>query len=56
MRRRGCAFVAVGSAVDGAAVTVAHPAADDVLCSTLVETTVAELLAAELWRRSLRDT
>jgi fructoselysine-6-P-deglycase FrlB-like protein len=52
MRRRGAAFVAVGAAVDGAALTIEHPA-DHPLCALLVETTVAELLAAELWRRSL---
>ncbi|MBA3384822.1 MAG: iron dicitrate transport regulator FecR, partial [Actinobacteria bacterium] len=54
MQRRGAAFVAVGQPVEGAALTVEHPAADP-LCALLVETTVAELLAAELWRRSLRD-
>ena len=54
MQRRGAAFVAVGSSVEGAAVTVEHQASDP-LCALLVETTVAELLAAELWRRSLRD-
>jgi fructoselysine-6-P-deglycase FrlB-like protein len=54
MQRRGGAFVAVGGAVDGAALTVEHGAAHP-LCALLVETTVAELIAAELWRRSLRD-
>lgn len=54
MQRRGAAFVAVGAPVDGAALTVAHPARDG-FSSLLVETTVAELLAAELWRGSLRD-
>ena len=54
MQRRGAAFVAVGSPVEGAALTVEHPAREP-LCALLVETTVAELLAAELWRRSLRD-
>ena len=54
MQRRSAAFVAVGTPVEGAALTVEHPARDP-LCALLVETTVAELLAAELWRRSLRD-
>lgn len=54
MQRRGAAFVAVGEPVEGAALTVEHPARDP-LCALLVETTVAELLAAELWRRALRD-
>ena len=54
MRRRGAAFVAVGGDVEGAAVTIEHGATHP-LCSLLVETTVAELVAAELWRRSLRD-
>lgn len=52
MRRRGAAFAAVGGSVEGAAVTIEHPA-EHPLCALLVETTVAELLAAELWRRSL---
>lgn len=54
MQRRGAAFVAVGEPVEGAALTVEHPASDPLL-ALLVETTVAELLAAELWRRALRD-
>ena len=54
MQRRGAAFVAVGDPVEGAALTVEHPARDRLL-ALLVETTVAELLAAELWRRALRD-
>jgi glutamine---fructose-6-phosphate transaminase (isomerizing) len=54
MQRRGAAFVAVGEPVEGAALTVEHRARDPV-CALLVETAVAELLAAELWRRALRD-
>jgi glutamine---fructose-6-phosphate transaminase (isomerizing) len=54
MQRRGAAFVAVGGPVEGAALTVEHPARDP-LCALLVETTVAELLAAQMWRRALRD-
>jgi hypothetical protein len=34
--------------------TVEHPARDPLL-ALLVETTVAELLAAQMWRRALRD-
>ena len=54
MRRRGGAFVAVGGDVEGAALTIAHGASHP-LCALLVETTVAELIAAELWSRSLHD-
>ena len=54
MKRRGAAFVAVGAPVEGAALTIKHPARDS-LCALLAETMAAELLAAELWRRSLRD-
>jgi glutamine---fructose-6-phosphate transaminase (isomerizing) len=54
MQRRGAAFVAVGGAVEGAALTIEHGAGHP-LCALLVETSVAELLAGELWRRSLRD-
>jgi fructoselysine-6-P-deglycase FrlB-like protein len=54
MRRRCAAYVAVGGRVDGAALTVEHGAPDE-LCALLVETTVAELLAAELWRRVSRS-
>jgi hypothetical protein len=54
MRRRGAAFVAVGNEVEGAALTIEHGAAHP-LCALIVETTAAELLAAEMWRRSLTD-
>jgi glutamine---fructose-6-phosphate transaminase (isomerizing) len=54
LRRRAGAFVAVGGAVDGAALTVDHGAHGS-LAALLVETTVAELLAAEMWRRALSD-
>jgi glutamine---fructose-6-phosphate transaminase (isomerizing) len=54
MQRRGAAFVAVGAPVEGAALTVKHPARDP-LCAMLVETSVAELLAGESWRRALRE-
>jgi glucosamine--fructose-6-phosphate aminotransferase (isomerizing) len=54
LRRRGGAFVAVGGAIDGAALTVEH-AAHGSLAALLCETTVAELLAAEMWRRALTN-
>jgi fructoselysine-6-P-deglycase FrlB-like protein len=53
MEKRGCAFVAVGEAVEGAAAHVAYPGAGDLVVALLAETTAVELLAAELWRRSL---
>jgi glutamine---fructose-6-phosphate transaminase (isomerizing) len=52
LQRRGGAFVAVGGSVEGAALTVDH-AAHGSLAGLLCETTVAELLAAELWLRAL---
>jgi glutamine---fructose-6-phosphate transaminase (isomerizing) len=48
-RKRGSTIVAVGRSIDGAALHVPYPDADDDLVATLVETGVAELLAAELW-------
>lgn len=54
LRRRGGAFVAVGRAIEGAAVTVDH-AAHGSLAALLCETMVAELLAAEMWRRALTN-
>jgi glucosamine--fructose-6-phosphate aminotransferase (isomerizing) len=54
LRRRAGAFVGVGGAVHGAALTIGH-AAHGSLGALLVETTVAELLAAEMWRRALTD-
>lgn len=53
MRERDCRFVAVGEAVDGADVHVAYPGAGDSTVALLAETTAVELLAAELWRRSV---
>lgn len=50
-RQRGSTIVAVGRPVDGVRHTVAFPLSDDRLVQTLVEVGVAELLAAELWRR-----
>ena len=54
LRRRGGAFVAVGEDVDGAALTVPHGAHGS-LAALICETTVSDLLAAEMWRRALTD-
>lgn len=48
-RERDSTIVAVGASVEGAALHVPYPGSDDPLVATLVETGVAELLAAELW-------
>lgn len=48
-RERESRIVAVGELVEGAALHVSYPGADDPLVATLVETGVAELLAADLW-------
>ena len=50
-RQRASSIVAVGLAVDGAALHIPYRGSDDPLVATLVETGVAELLSAELWRR-----
>jgi fructoselysine-6-P-deglycase FrlB-like protein len=47
---RGATVVAVGRAVEGAALAVPIPGADEPVTALLVETGVAELVAAELWR------
>jgi fructoselysine-6-P-deglycase FrlB-like protein len=52
IERRGCAFVAVGAPVAGAALNVGYAGAGDPDIALLVETIAVELLAAELWRRS----
>jgi fructoselysine-6-P-deglycase FrlB-like protein len=49
--QRDFEVISVGRAVDGASMAVPFPGAEDHLTATLVETIVAELLAAELWRR-----
>lgn len=54
MTRRGGELVAVGAPIPGAAVQVPLPVPSP-LHALLVETTVAELVAAELWRRSLSE-
>jgi fructoselysine-6-P-deglycase FrlB-like protein len=48
---RGFTVVAVGGPLPGAALEIDLPGADDPLVRPLVETLVAELLAAELWSR-----
>lgn len=49
MDERNSTIVAVGGDVAGAALTVRHRGDDDGLVRLLVETTVPELVAAELW-------
>lgn len=53
LETRGCAFVAIGAPLTRAAVQVGYPGSSDPLMALLAETTAVELLAAELWRRSL---
>lgn len=48
-RKRASTIVTVGRSVDGAALHVPYPDATEDVVATLVETGVAELLAAELW-------
>jgi fructoselysine-6-P-deglycase FrlB-like protein len=50
-RERGSTVVAVGADVDGAAMSLRYPHDDDDDVRLLTEVLVAELLAAELWRR-----
>ena len=52
-RERGSTVIAVGRKVPGAAQSIALEGAGTPLVSLLVETGVAELVAAELWRRGL---
>ena len=49
-RQRASSVVTVGTAVDGTALHIPYPGANEALVATLVETGIAELLAAELWR------
>jgi fructoselysine-6-P-deglycase FrlB-like protein len=51
--RRGGSAIAIGRGSPRAALQVSYPGAGDPFVDLLVETTAAELLAAELWRRSL---
>jgi glutamine---fructose-6-phosphate transaminase (isomerizing) len=50
--RRRFTVVSVGGRIPGAHLDIELPGADDPAVRPLVETTVAELLAAELWARS----
>ncbi len=52
-RERASSVITVGTAVDGAALHIPYPSSDEPLVATLVETGVAELLAAELWRQQV---
>jgi hypothetical protein len=54
-REGASTIVAVGEPVAGAAQTIPYPLAEDPLIASLVETSVAELAAAEWWRRRLAD-
>jgi hypothetical protein len=44
-------MVAIGTPVPGAAIAITYPGAGSPFVPLLVETGVAELVAAELWRR-----
>lgn len=52
-RERSCTIVAVGRPIAGAALHIPFDGSDDPLIASLVEVCVAELAAAELWRRRL---
>lgn len=52
-RPRGSTIVAIGPAIDGAAVHLPFQGADDPLVASLVEVSIAELAAATWWRRRL---
>jgi fructoselysine-6-P-deglycase FrlB-like protein len=49
--QRDFEVVSIGRALKGVSMAVPFPGAEERLTATLVETIVAELLAAELWRR-----
>jgi fructoselysine-6-P-deglycase FrlB-like protein len=51
-KQREFAVVSVGRALDGVSMAVPFADAEDHMTAVLVETIVAELLAAELWRRN----
>jgi glucosamine--fructose-6-phosphate aminotransferase (isomerizing) len=55
VRERASTVVAVGEPAAGAAQVIPYPLADDPVIASLVETSVAELAAAEWWRRRLAD-
>ena len=49
--KRSFPLVSIGDSVPGAAIGISYPGADDPNVRLLVETGMAELVAAELWRR-----
>jgi glutamine---fructose-6-phosphate transaminase (isomerizing) len=53
LRERKSTYIAVGRAIDGAALHIPFPHADDPLVAALVDVTVAELAAATWWRRRI---
>lgn len=53
LTRRSARFVSVGRSSAGADAVVPFPHADDPLVQCLAETGVAEIVAAELWRRGI---
>jgi hypothetical protein len=55
IRRRGGETVVIGSPVDGAALTIELPQSEGPFERAIVASIVAELLAAELWRRTTAD-
>jgi glutamine---fructose-6-phosphate transaminase (isomerizing) len=52
-RERSSTIIVAGQRLDGAALTIPIPGADDPLVALLAETGVAELVAAELWQRGV---
>jgi glutamine---fructose-6-phosphate transaminase (isomerizing) len=55
IRRRGGETVVIGSSVDGAALTIELPQSEGPFERAIVASIVAELLAAELWRRTTAE-
>jgi fructoselysine-6-P-deglycase FrlB-like protein len=51
--KRAFPVIGVGAQLSGATIDVSYPGAGDPLVELLVETHVAELVAAELWRRAV---
>jgi fructoselysine-6-P-deglycase FrlB-like protein len=51
-RERASSIVAVGRPIEGAALHIPFPRAEDPLVATLVETSVAEVAAATMWTRT----
>jgi fructoselysine-6-P-deglycase FrlB-like protein len=53
LRERDSTYISIGRQVDGAALHIPFPHADDALVAALVDVTVAELAAATWWRRRI---